>query len=83
MISFGIWSFQLISAIVYNQENTNILVSELKNIFDFESSSNNPDKCRFKVTVAWKQRFFCQVVPIFVKYYNIVIKGIFIFLNLI
>ncbi|VDN56203.1 unnamed protein product [Dracunculus medinensis] len=39
----------LISAIVYNQENTNILVSELKNIFDFESSSNNPDKCRISL----------------------------------
>lgn len=40
--------------------------SSFEYLFDFESADCNPEKCRYETgSPLWRQRIFCQIVPIF------------------
>jgi hypothetical protein len=49
-----------------SERNTELLLS----LVEFDSNGTNPERCRAKSTLMWRQRIFCQLVPIFVERFN-------------
>lgn len=47
---------------------------DLLDLLDFESRTSDPERCRAKCTLMWRQRFFCQFVPLFVRVFGDVPK---------
>ncbi|EFO17200.1 hypothetical protein LOAG_11299 [Loa loa] len=53
-----------------DSENITVLTNTLVDMLTFNTCYSDPVKCKYQTTFLWQQRIFCQLVPIYVQYFN-------------
>ncbi|MCP9257100.1 hypothetical protein DINM_000334 [Dirofilaria immitis] len=51
-------------------EDIHILTDTLVDMLTFDTCYSDPVKCKYRTTILWRQRIFCQLVPIYVQSFN-------------
>ncbi|KAM3716454.1 MMS19 nucleotide excision repair protein [Dirofilaria immitis] len=51
-------------------EDIHILTDTLVDMLTFDTCYSDPVKCKYRTTILWRQRIFCQLVPIYVRSFN-------------
>ncbi|VDM13140.1 unnamed protein product [Wuchereria bancrofti] len=54
----------------FDSENITVLKETLIDMLTFNTCYSDPIKCKYRTTFLWQQRLFCQLVPIYVQYFN-------------
>nr|CDQ04719.1 BMA-MMS-19, isoform b [Brugia malayi] len=54
----------------FDSENITVLKETLVDMLTFNTCYSDPIKCKYQTTFLWQQRLFCQLIPIYVQYFN-------------
>ncbi|VDK82961.1 unnamed protein product [Litomosoides sigmodontis] len=54
----------------FHSEHITALTDALIDMLIFDACYSDPTKCKYRTTFLWRQRIFCQLVPIYVNYFN-------------
>ncbi|KAL3986387.1 Dos2-interacting transcription regulator of RNA-Pol-II family protein [Acanthocheilonema viteae] len=54
----------------FHSEHITVLTDTLMDMLIFDTCYSDPTKCKYRTTFLWKQRIFCQLIPIYVQYFN-------------
>lgn len=61
---------QILRDILEGKARSGKLVKAAIDAITFDRSHSDPVKCKYKSTVLWRQRLFCQLVPILIMHVN-------------
>ncbi|CAG9532510.1 unnamed protein product [Cercopithifilaria johnstoni] len=54
----------------FHSERIAVLTDALVDMLIFDTCYSDPAKCKYRTTFLWQQRIFCQLVPIYVQYFD-------------
>ncbi|VDK78265.1 unnamed protein product, partial [Onchocerca ochengi] len=54
----------------FDSEYIHVLRDTFVDMLTFDTCYSDPVKCKYRTTFLWQQRIFCQLVPIYVQYFN-------------
>ncbi|MFH4973625.1 hypothetical protein AB6A40_000334 [Gnathostoma spinigerum] len=61
---------KLFDEISQNPEQSGVIIAGLDELLNFNLRYSRPEKCLYRTTALWRQRIFCQIIPVFVRFFN-------------